>query len=186
VPDEKGIAMANTNRRNLLKIAAVGSAGVVGFAIRPEPASAAGDDGALSNATVSFGAWMTNPALDRFPNSSPTATAGHHVMIPNEVTIKAGGTVNFIISGLHQVVVYDGRQPTNINTALTVPSTGTPPGLPLISDPHGRIYRGPDPTLLSPERVEVVHFATPGTYLVICGILFHFQAGMFGFVRVLP
>jgi uncharacterized cupredoxin-like copper-binding protein len=36
------------------------------------------------------------------------------------------------------------------------------------------------------DRVEVVHFAEPGTYLVICGVLPHFQAGMYGFVRVLP
>ena len=53
-------------------------------------------------ATVAFGAWMTSPALDRFPNSSPTRTANHHVQIPETVTIKAGGSVNFAIAGLHQ------------------------------------------------------------------------------------
>jgi multidrug efflux pump len=38
---------------------------------------------------------------------------------------------------------------------------------------------------LKPRR-SMVHFAEPGTYLVICGVLPHFQAGMYGFVRVLP
>ena len=141
-------------------------------------------DGPLSNATVSFGAWMT--PLDRFPNSSPGAS-GHHVVIPQVATIKAGGTVNFIISGIHQVIVYDaGTQPGDINTGLTTPTTGTPAGIPLINDPAHRIYRGPDPTLIQlRDRVEVVHFANPGTYLVICGVLPHFTAGMYGFVRVL-
>ena len=144
------------------------------------------EEGPLSNATVSFGAWMTSPSLDRFPNVS-LAAANHHVLMPREVKIKAGGTVNFIIAGLHQVVVYDdGTQPGDINTALTTPTTGTPAGVPLINDPNNRIYRGPDPSLLSRDRVEVVHFANPGTYLVICGVLTHFQQGQIGFVRVLP
>jgi uncharacterized cupredoxin-like copper-binding protein len=56
----------------------------------------------------------------------------------------------------------------------------------LIADPNRRVYRGLDPSLQPADRVEVVHFAEPGTYLVICGVLPHFQAGMYGFVRVLP
>lgn len=36
------------------------------------------------------------------------------------------------------------------------------------------------------DRVEVVQFAEPGTYLVICGVLPHFQEGMYGYMRVLP
>ena len=140
----------------------------------------------LGNATVSFGAWITNPPLDRFPNESP-ASGNHHAVVPNEVTIKAGGTVNFIISGLHQVIVYDdGTQPASINTALTVNTTTPPPLLALIDDPTNRIYRGPDPTTQPRDRVEVVHFDKPGVYLVICGVLNHFNDGMIGFVRVLP
>src|SRR5262245_55867878 len=143
-------------------------------------------DGPLSNATVSFGGWMT--PLDRFPNVA-APTANHHALTPQVATIKAGGTVNFIISGFHQVIVYeDGTQPEDINTALTVPATQPPGGgLPLINDPNNRIYRGPDPSLQPRDRVEVVHFANPGTYLVICGVLPHFVEGrMYGFVRVLP
>src|SRR5215813_10856539 len=141
-------------------------------------------DEPLSNATVSFGEWMT--PLDRFPNLSP-ATANHHQLIPQVARIKAGGTVNFIIAGFHQVNVYaDGTQPEDINTASTVPVT-QPPGPPLINDPTNRIYRGLDPSQQPRDRVEVVHFANPGTYLVICGVFPHFvNDRMYGFVKVLP
>ena len=141
-------------------------------------------DGPLSNATVSFGEWMT--PVDRFPNVS-LPTANHHELIPREATIKAGGTVNFIIAGFHNINVYaDGTQPEDINTALTVPVT-QPPGPPLIDDPNNRIYRGLDPSLQPRDRVEVVHFANPGRYLVICGVFPHFvNDRMYGFVRVLP
>lgn len=104
------------------------------------------EESPLSNATVSFGAWMTAPPFDRFPNTSSPA-ANHHELIPR-----------------------DGTQPGDINTALTIPRRGTPTGVPLINDPNLRIYRGPDPSLLPRDRVEVVHFANPGTYLVICGV----------------
>ena len=146
--------------------------------------AASADNGPLSNATVSFGSWMT--PLDRF-TVPPPPSANHHELIPQIATIKAGGTVNFIISGLHNVIVYDnGTQPGDIDTSLLTPPA--PPLPRLIDDPDGRIYRGPDPRALLPtlDRVEVVHFANPGTYLVICGVLPHFNQGMFGFVTVLP
>jgi hypothetical protein len=69
----------------------------------------------------------------------------------------------------------------------------------LIDDPDHRIYRGQDPSLqplerassLKPtpeflqDRVEVVWFPKPGTYLVICGVQGHFvNDDMFGFVKV--
>jgi plastocyanin len=143
------------------------------------------DSGPLSTATVSFGSWLT--PLDRF-TAVPPPSANNHEMTPQIATIKAGGTVNFIISGLHQVIVYDnGTQPGDIDaTQLTPPA---PPLPQLITDPNNRIYRGLDPRPLFPttlDRVEVVNFANPGTYLVICGVLPHFQVGMYGFVKVLP
>ena len=46
--------------------------------------------------------------------------------------------------------------------------------------------RGLDPSLQPADRVEVVPFANPGTCLVICGVLSNFQAGMYGYVQVLP
>lgn len=151
--------------------------------------SSASADNPLTNATVSFGAWFTSPPLDRFPNNSPTRTANHHLIIPEVAKIKAGGTVNFIIAGFHQVIVYDdGTQPSDIDTSITVlPSQQPPtPPPPLIADPNRRVYRGLDPSLQPADRVEVVHFEEPGTYLVICGVLPHFQSGMIGYVRVLP
>jgi plastocyanin len=146
---------------------------------------AVASDGPLSNATVSFGGWMTFPALDRFPNNSPR-TANHHALTPDVAKIKAGGTVNFIIGGFHHVLIYDdGTKPGDIDTSITIPPTNQP-APPLIADPNRRIYRGLDPSTQPQDRVEVVQFPNPGTYLVICGVLPHFQEGMYGYVRVLP
>ncbi len=147
---------------------------------------AAGEGDVFDSATVSFGAWITSPAVDRFPNNNPR-TANHNALTPRMVSIKAGGTVNFIIGGFHHVLVYDNRtQPSDINTNLLIaPTAGGLPPL-LINDPNNRIYRGLDPSLQPQDRVEVVQFDNPGTYLVICGFLPHFQEGMYGFVRVLP
>ena len=148
--------------------------------------SRSGSDGGgnqLNNSTVSFGGWMTNPPLSRFPNLNPF-TANHHALTPKTVKIKTGGTVNFIVGGFHNVLVYDdGTQPADINTTLTVPPTNGGP--PLINDPNHRIYRGLDPSTQPQDRVEVVQFDRPGTYLVICGVRPHFvNDGMFGFVKV--
>jgi hypothetical protein len=142
--------------------------------------------GPLASATVSFGQWQSTPALDRFPNVSDRFRNQHQV-IPHEVTIRAGGSVNFIIAGLHHILIYgDGTEAGDINQALTQPVTA-PPGLPLlINDPTNRIYRGLDPSLFPQDRVEVVNFHEPGTYFVACGVLNHFVQGMFGYVRVLP
>ena len=146
--------------------------------------NASPDFGILANATVSFGSWMTTPALDRFPNVSPR-TANHHELIPQLALIKAGRTVNFIIAGFHHVLVYDdGTKPDEINTGITVAPTNQPTPL-LIADSNRRIYRGLDPSTQPQDRVEVVQFANPGTYLVICGVLPHFQEGMYGFVKVI-
>jgi hypothetical protein len=158
--------------------------------------------GPLANATVSFGAWDLDSPLDRFPNNSPR-TRNYHELIPSEATIKAGGSVNFIISGFHHLLVYgDGTKPEDINLTLLA-SVTVPPGPPLINDPTNRVYRGLDPSVLPQlpgstptqqlqDRVEVVRFPNPGRYLVMCGVLPHFfdaatgQFVMFGYVRVLP
>jgi plastocyanin len=161
--------------------------------------------GPLATATVSFGAWAQLPAPggDRHPNLNATAGVRNnvHALIPNEVTIKAGGTVNYIIAGFHQIAVYDdGTTPADINTSLVIP--GLPP---LINDPTNRVFRGISPFVLPllqgptqtgpvagtfqpilQDRVEVVHFPNPGTFLVICTVLPHFAEGMFGYVKVNP
>ena len=152
--------------------------------LHPVQAAEAEEGGPLSSATVSFGGWMTSPALDRFPNANPIP-AVHHRLSPETVKIKQGGTVNFIIGGFHHVLVYDdGTQPTDIDSTMTIPPTNGGP--PLIDDPDGRIYRGLDPSMFPQDRVEVVQFDEPGIYLVVCGVLPHFQDNMYGFVRVLP
>jgi hypothetical protein len=196
--------MEKTTRRNILKaVAAGGAAAGFGMVLKSrtgESAFAQGKsdeshgkhtpiDGPLASATVSFGQWRTDltPPLDRRLNAPPAPTANQHLLIPYEPTIRAGGAVNFLISGLHNVVIYDhGTRPSDINTALTIPMQG-PPGLPLIDDPNKRIYRGPDPSILPTlDRVEGVTLGEPGIYLVICGFLFHFQDNMFGYIKVVP
>ncbi|MEO5895798.1 MAG: hypothetical protein ABIS06_08875 [Vicinamibacterales bacterium] len=107
-----------------------------------------------------------------------------------------GGTVNFIIAGLHQVIVYaPGKGPEMVNAVLTRPTQGVPPNVPLINDAAGRLYAGLDPSTLhggppTPrlpllDRVEVVQFANKGRHLVICGVLPHFvNDNMYGWVKV--
>ena len=166
--------------------------------------------GPLATATVSFGAWTTPPPpateLNRFPNVGASATAGNnlHAMIPHEVKIKAGGSVNFIIAGFHLLAIYDdGTEPSDIRLTNLISPTITPPAPPLINETRNRIYFGVDPSVLprlappnppvapaSPplqDRLEVVHFPNPGTFLVICAVLPHFvNDKMFGYVQVNP
>ena len=143
--------------------------------------------GPLAAATVMFGAWRTDLSLDRFPNVS-VGTANAHSVTPYQVTIKAGGSVAFLISGLHQVLVYGPDVlPDSINAQLTRPSTGTPSGTPLINDTANRVYAGLDPSTQPRERSEVVNFHAEGKYLIVCGVQSHFVDNqMYGWVRVLP
>jgi hypothetical protein len=159
-------------------------------------------EGPLSSATVSFGQWDLTTPLDRFPNNSDRFR-NNHTLIPGTVDIKAGGSVNFIISGFHHILIYDdGTKPSDIHYTMTIPTT-VQPGPPLINDPVKRIYRGLDPsvmpqlpgsvvppTMALQDRVEVVRFPNPGTFLVICGVQPHFvdiatgEFFMFGYVKV--
>lgn len=144
-------------------------------------------DGPLATATVSFGAWPSDPPLDR-TDLPPGPPPNVHEQIPFVTTIKAGGTVNFIIAGVHQLAVYaPGTSLGSIDGTLLQDVPGAPPGFPpVVNDPANRVYRGPFPSLADQDRVEVVHFRTPGTYLAVCVFLPHFLEGMHGWVRVLP
>jgi plastocyanin len=168
----------------LLMIGVLASTGIA------QSAYSATADGTVrpGNATVSFGQWIADPGapLDRL-NANPAAGAGNnHELLPNTVKIEVGGAVNFAISGLHNVQVYDdGTQPADISTASPLP--GAAGGI--IDSTNQRIYRGWDPNLIpndnQRDRVEVVQFTEPGTYLVICGVVNHFvDDQMFGFVEV--
>ena len=151
---------------------------------------ASADDRRPDNATVSFGQWETDPPLDRLTMNPAGGVGNNHELIPDIVTINAGGAVNFAISGLHNVQIYDsGTKPEDIGTTVPPPLAGMGGGI--IDDPNNRIYRGWDPNIIpnnnQRDRVEVVHFADPGRYLVICGVVNHFvNDRMYGFVRVLP
>ena len=207
--------MEKTTRRNLLKVAAAGGvSAALGAATKTEARaqqSSAPDDtqihshqgmsmmGPIPGATVSFGFFPADSTVDRMQVLSPGNRNGH-VMIPNQVTIRAGGMVNFIVAGNHQVVVYDdGIQPQNINPDLLLRA----PLNNLIDDPNGRIYRGLSPTTVPanffapgvpaadipaapPDRIEAVSFPRVGVYLVICSVRGHFLQGMYGYVIVVP
>jgi plastocyanin len=208
--------MAKTTRRNLLKVVAAGGvSAALGVAIKTETRAQQSPDepeetqshgnhdkpvsGPLAQATISFGQYPADSTVDRMRVANP-GSRNTHQLIPNEVKIQAGGTVDFIIEGFHQVVVYDnGTQPDDINPNMLAPA----PLNALIDDPNRRIYRGLSPAGVpanffgpgvpaaaipapSQDRVESVSFPNPGTYLVICAVVGHFLDGMFGFVRVLP
>jgi plastocyanin len=181
-------------RREFVERVGIGSAGIVAAAAlgRGVGASATEQhrhdptqiDGPLANATVSFGQWLTDPAVDRFATGGNTRTQNQHKVIPYNATIKAGGSVSFIISGLHLILVYaPGTTIGSIDETQIEFATATFPGF--INDPINRLYRGLDPRAPTPlDRVEVVTFAEPGTYLVVCGVVPHFLANMAGFVNV--
>lgn len=96
-------------------------------------------DGPQANATVSFGQWQSDPPLDRLTANPGGGVGNNHELIPNVVKIKAGGAVNFIIAGLHNVVVYDdGTQPAEISTEDPLPGVAGR----IIDGPDDRIYRG--------------------------------------------
>jgi hypothetical protein len=142
-------------------------------------------DGPLANAVVNFGAWITDPPLDRFPNNSPR-TANSHRQLPYQTTITAGGSVTFNISGTHLVLIYaPGTTYESIDETLIEFATPGPPPFPgFINDPANRIYRGLDPRLQPQDRQENVTFANKGVHLVVCGLVPHFLEGMYGFVKV--
>ena len=201
-------------RREFVEKAGLGAAALVtlsstttaAVANKPAPQHHHGSiSGPLATATVSFGAWASG--INRRPNLVAAAGLPNnvHALIPYEVTIKAGGTVNYIIAGFHVIAVYgDGTQPGDINTGITVLPANAP-APPIIDDPANRVYRGIDPTVLPflqgpmqqgpigppfqpvlQDRVEAVHFPDPGTFLVICAVLPHFAEGMYGYVKVVP
>lgn len=154
--------------------------------------------GPLANATVSFGAWPVGSVgapLDRMATPFAPVAPNVHALLPEVVTIKEGGSVNFVLAGFHQVVVYDDdKKPEDVNTSVLLPIPMAPPVVGLIDDPVSRIYRGLDPRIVNTptapnqlfqDRVEVVGFSTRGTYLVICAVNVHFADGMYGWVRVI-
>ena len=148
-------------------------------------------------------------AFGRGLNTAQAGNSVNHVILPDEINLKQGGVVHFLVAGFHQPVVYKpGTEPEDI----FVPAAGL-----FINDATNRFYQGINPaggplntpaTPIVPgdirsnasNRVESVSFpasegvvggmvvspkAEPGVYLVICNVRAHFLDGMFAFVRVL-
>src|SRR5262249_54807523 len=147
--------------------------------------------GPQASETVSFGSWMTDPPLNRFNAPTPNS-ANKHAQLPFEAQIKSGGSVNFVISGFHILGIYGpGTAFDDVSGAVTIPIPLAPPGFPqAVNDPVNRVYWGVNPFSLAPppvlDRVEAVTFGAPGTYLVICTFVPHFNGRMHGFMKVLP
>jgi plastocyanin len=150
-------------------------------------------------------------AFGRGLNTAQAGNVVNHVILPDEIQVKLGGVVHFLVAGFHQVVVYKpGTEPEDID----VPASGT-----FINDADNQFYLGINPaggpgnTPATPvvpgdtrsnaqNRLESVSFpaeegrsttgtllsekAEPGVYLVICNVRGHFLDGMFAFVRVVP
>jgi hypothetical protein len=160
------------------------------------PSIGAEDDDKRQIVTVSFGAGLNT-----------AAAANHHIM-PQQIRVRRGGVVNFVVAGFHQIFVYEpGNTPEDVrefiaandplNAAPFINRLNTP------DNPDNLRYTGINPALAaSPaganpatppapvtrsnlgNRVESVAFPQRGTYLVICNVRGHFQDGMFAWVRV--
>jgi len=183
-------------RRNFVMSVLAGSVAMPAVAGQQEHEHG-GDDpkesGPLANATVTFGSWHTNPALDRFLVATPPTGNVHH-LLPFEAKIKAGGSVNFVISGFHILGVYGpDTEFEDVNGTLTAAIPGAPPGFPaVVNDPLNRLYRGVNPFDLPVgkfgpvlDRTEAINFAEPGRYLAVCLFTPHFAERMHGYVNVL-
>lgn len=144
-------------------------------------------------AVVSFGQWEVEdegPAPGRGPVDRMGAVPNNrnvHKLLPFEVDIEQGGAVSFIISGFHQVLIYAGKTLEDVQAGWIAAGRPTiapiPPGL--VDYAPDRVFRGLSPAPpQTADRVESVNFLLPGRYLVVCGVVPHFNEGMHGFVNV--
>jgi hypothetical protein len=144
------------------------------------------DASVLRQVTVTFGAGLN------------TAQPGNHInheIIPDHIILKSEGVVNFLVSGFHQIFVYNpGTDVEDVRAAIPDPLPEPPPTF--INYLENLMYQGiapaggPPPDTLNSSnasnRLESVYFAEPGTYLVICNVTGHFLDGMYAYVKVLP
>ena len=142
----------------------------------------------LINVTVAFGTGVNTD------NATPSPPENHAIH-PEEIIIRQGGTVHFVVSGFHHIVVFQ--------RGIRLESLQASGPAPFLNDPNQPVYYngfnpgppGPSNPLATPvpagysgarNRVESVYFDRPGVYLVICNVLPHLNDGMFAHVRVLP
>jgi len=145
------------------------------------------DGNSRMGVTVAFGGGLNTA-------SPPGIPANHHVL-PKTIEIKAGGVVNFAVSGFHQIVVY---QP-GVEASDIVPPVFVPPTTNLFMNYNlGTAYyvginprnanaatpAAPATVFNGDNRIESVSFANPGVYLVVCNVTPHFTDGMYAYVKV--
>lgn len=205
--------MEKTTRRHLLKAAAVGGVTAAGLGATfgsGRGIAALGAEGQLPGAGsehahdnnpftgprpvafVSFGQWEvdqndTRGPIDRMATPIPAPNRNVHKHLPFEVDIDQGGGVSFVISGFHQILIYEGRDLASVQAGYASEGTTLPGGPGLVQYAPDRVYRGLDPftqTQGSVDRVESVDFLHAGRYLVVCGVRPHFLEGMHGYVNV--
>jgi hypothetical protein len=121
----------------------------------------------LKNVVVNFGAGLN------------TEGGANNRIIRRQIEVRQGGVVNFVVSGFHQVFVYQrGIQPDDFD-----PNACSDTFVNQRLDQT--LYQGISP-VENQNRVEAVYFGEPGTYLVICNVCGHFfEDKMFAFVKVL-
>lgn len=152
--------------------------------------------------TVAFGAGLNT--------AQPGNSENHHVL-PDVIRVNAGDVVNFVVSGLHVIRVYDrgvklsdvkAQIPDECEVNPTPPAEfpancftdGPVPVIPQLGLDvfyEGLNSIGPPPPVppfaplsLAQNRVEAVAFLNPGRYLVICAVLPHFNDRMYAWVEV--
>lgn len=152
------------------------------------PAARADDANSESNnglsVTVAFGS-----GLNTLPPPPQLSGPPNHHILPPEIIVRQNGVAHFMISGFHQVVVYN---PGTKAEDIMVPASGT-----FIDDMNNVFYLGIPPQGGPPpgtpattnpfngsNRQESVSFSDSGIYLVICNVRQHFLDGMFAYVKV--
>jgi plastocyanin len=147
--------------------------------------------------TVAFGAGLNT--------AQPGNPENHHIL-PEVIKVRTGDVVNFVVSGLHVIRVYErGVRLRDVRDGIPdecetnpPPDTCFPGGpVPVIPPMDLAVYYeglnsiGPPPPVppfaplsLAQNRVEAVSFLKPGRYLVICAVLPHFNDGMMAWVEV--
>jgi hypothetical protein len=152
--------------------------------------------------TVAFGAGL---------NTAQPGNAQNHHVLPGVIRVNPGDVVNFVVSGLHVIRVYDrGVRLDDVKAAIPdecevnpVPPAEFPancftdgpvpviPPLGLDVYYEGLSSIGPPPPVppfapvsIAQNRVEPVSFLNPGRYLVICAVLPHFNDRMYAVVEV--
>ena len=152
--------------------------------------------------------------------AQPGNPANHHVL-PGVIKVEAGDVVNFVVSGLHVIRVFDkGVRLNDVKRAIPVECQANPPGgapfpascapvlapgpVPILATSADQttslglplLYSGLNsvappqglppfaPISVDQNRVEAVSFSKPGRFLVICGVLPHFNDGMYAWIEV--